>query len=120
MILRLDPASTAPPYEQLREQLVEQICSGALKPGATLLPVRRLAGDLGVAPNTVARTYRELEHAGYVKGQGRRGTVVLPPPEDQGDDDAARLTRDYLRAMESLGYTPEKALSCLKQAAGLP
>ncbi|WP_223881037.1 GntR family transcriptional regulator [Nesterenkonia ebinurensis] len=118
MILRVDPAAPAAPYEQLRDQLVEQIRSGALKPGTTLLPVRRLAGDLRVAPNTVARTYRELEHAGYVKGQGRRGTVVLGPPTRQGTDDAAELTRDYLQAMASHGFTREQTVSYLKQAAG--
>lgn len=48
----------------------------ALPPGAKLPPVRRLAGDLGLAPNTVARAFRELEAAGLVETQGRRGTIV--------------------------------------------
>jgi DNA-binding transcriptional regulator YhcF (GntR family) len=38
--------------------------------------VRQLADDLGLAVNTVARSYRELEAAGLVETRGRGGTVV--------------------------------------------
>lgn len=38
--------------------------------------MRRLAGDLGIAPNTVARAYRELEADGVLEGRGRAGTFV--------------------------------------------
>ena len=39
--------------------------------------IRQLAGDLGLAANTVARAYRELEVDGFVRSTGRRGTVVI-------------------------------------------
>jgi DNA-binding transcriptional MocR family regulator len=47
-----------------------------LPPGTRLPPVRRLAGDLGLAPNTIARAYRELERDGYIETGGRHGTYV--------------------------------------------
>lgn len=75
-LLQVDPASPVPPYEQLRMQLLEQIRAGSLASGARLPTVRRLADDLGLAPNTVARTYRELEQAGVVETRGRHGTFV--------------------------------------------
>jgi GntR family transcriptional regulator len=53
-----------PPYEQLRRQLVDLIRSQVIGPGERLPPVQQLAGDLGLAVGTVARTYRELEAAG--------------------------------------------------------
>ncbi len=42
--------------------------------------IRQLAGDLGVAPNTVARAYRELEVDGFLRSRGRRGTTVAAHP----------------------------------------
>src|SRR5690606_17027256 len=61
MMLVVDPDSGTPPYAQLRQQWIGAIRTGELPPGSKLPTVRRLAGDLGIAPNTVARTYQELE-----------------------------------------------------------
>ena len=69
----IDPRSPVPPFEQLRVQLLAQVQSGELAPGARLPTVRRLADDLGIAPNTVARTYRELEASGIIETRGRNG-----------------------------------------------
>ena len=63
-LLRIDPASAIPPYEQLRTQVVAMTVTGELEPGQKLPTVRQLAADLGLAPNTVARAYRELEADG--------------------------------------------------------
>ncbi|MDN6330991.1 MAG: GntR family transcriptional regulator [Micrococcaceae bacterium] len=65
------------PYDQIRQQILEAIGSGKLVPGTRLTSVRALAGRLGVAVNTVARSYRELEQAGAVQTRGRPGTVGL-------------------------------------------
>ena len=78
-MLVVDTSSPVPPFEQLRLQLIAQIERRELPPGTQLPTVRRLAADLGLAPNTVARTYRELEQAGLVRTAGRRGTVVAEP-----------------------------------------
>ena len=61
MDVRLDPDSPVPPYEQLRLRIAELAATGALAAGAKLPPVRTLAAELGLAANTVARSYRELE-----------------------------------------------------------
>ncbi|GAA5209306.1 GntR family transcriptional regulator [Microbacterium kyungheense] len=72
----IDPASPVPPFEQLRAGLVDAVASGELGAGERLPTVRRLAEDLGVAPGTVARAYRELETAGIIETRGRNGTFV--------------------------------------------
>jgi len=59
--ITIDDDSSLPPYEQLRSQLAFQVRSGHLAPGDRLPTVRQLAGDLGLATNTVARAYGELE-----------------------------------------------------------
>ena len=72
----IDPSSAVPPFEQLRAGLVDAVTSGELVPGARLPTVRRLAEDLGIAPGTVARAYRELEASGVIETRGRNGTFV--------------------------------------------
>ncbi|MDW4572284.1 GntR family transcriptional regulator [Microbacterium sp. M3] len=72
----IDPSSPVPPFEQLRAGLVDAVTSGELAPGARLPTVRRLAEDLGIAPGTVARAYRELEASGIIETRGRNGTFV--------------------------------------------
>ena len=82
MTFRIDPSSHIPPYEQLRAQLSVMVAVGHLEPGTRLPTVRELAGALALAPGTVARVYRELEHDRIVEGRGRRGTFVVDEPPD--------------------------------------
>ena len=72
----IDDHDKRPPFEQISAAIVSMITDGTLEAGARLAPIRQLAGDLGIAPNTVARAYRELEAAGFVVSRGRRGTIV--------------------------------------------
>ncbi|WP_408638920.1 GntR family transcriptional regulator [Nocardiopsis suaedae] len=97
MIITVDPRSHVPPYEQVREQIRGLIGSGALPAGHRLPPVRRLAADLGLAANTVARAYRELEQEGLLDGRGTRGTFVAATapadPLSAAADDLVRRAR---------------------------
>lgn len=109
-MLVVDPRSAVPPFEQLRVQLLEQIQAGALVAGAKLPTVRRLAEDLGLAPNTVARTYRELESDGIIETRGRHGSFVAAQGDagERGAQDAARVYADRIR---QLGVDPDAALA---------
>lgn len=120
-MLRLDPASTEPPFAQLRTQLTEQITAGTLQAGDRLPTVRRLAGDLGIAPNTVARAYRELEADGLIIGRGRAGTFVTGPgsgeePTDADRAAAAEAAIAYASTVRSLRISPGEALVIVRQA----
>jgi DNA-binding transcriptional regulator YhcF (GntR family) len=75
-LLSIDPDNSVPPFEQLRTQVAAMTVAGELEPGQKLPTVRQLAADLGLAANTVARAYRELEADGVISTQGRRGTFV--------------------------------------------
>ena len=112
----LDPT---PPYEQLRRQLADLIGAGVLTPGDRLPPVRQLAVDLGLAAGTVARTYRELEQAGYVRSRRGGGTRVAPAPPavatpERALHDAAVA---YLDRAQVLGLTPDDAVDAVRRAA---
>lgn len=64
---------------------VEQaVGSGDLEPGQLLPPMRELATDLGVNPNTVAAAYRVLRERGVIETAGRRGSRVRPRPATTG------------------------------------
>jgi len=80
LTIRLDSGTGIPRFEQLRAQLSVMVAVGRLEPGARLPTVRDTAEQLELAPGTVARTYRELEHDGIVEGRGRRGTFVVDEP----------------------------------------
>ncbi len=80
MMLRIEAGSKIPPYEQLRAQLSLMVAAGRLLPGHRLPTIRALAARLELSPGTVARAYRELEHAGIVVGRGRAGTFVTEAP----------------------------------------
>ncbi len=69
-------ASALPPYAQLSKRIAAMIDTGEWEPGTQLPTVRRMAIDTGLASNTVARAYRSLEEAGYIRAEGRRGTFV--------------------------------------------
>jgi GntR family transcriptional regulator len=102
----IDSTSSTPPFGQLKRQVISLITSGTLPLGAKLPAVRTLAYQLGLAPNTVARAYRELEHEGFLRTQGRNGTTVAARLDDaETHDRALELTREYTAAMTALGVT---------------
>jgi DNA-binding transcriptional regulator YhcF (GntR family) len=78
---RIDPGSATPPYEQLRAEVARRASEGELPVGARLPTVRALAEHAGVAVNTVARAYKELEADGVIETRGRAGSFVAPQDE---------------------------------------
>jgi GntR family transcriptional regulator len=126
VIVELDDASPVPPYEQIRAQVAAMIGSGALPPGTRLPPIRQLAGDLGLAVNTVARAYRELEAGGLVASRVRTGTVVAERTPRELDDrtaaDARRLlveaARSFAATTRRLGIADHEALAAVVAELG--
>jgi GntR family transcriptional regulator len=119
MIASIDHGSSVAPFEQLRRQIMSAIDTGRTAPGVRLPSVRQLASDLDLAPNTVAKTIRELELAGYVETRGRNGTVVAyraPKSEDDLRRDLAVGAATYVRVVMELGLTRTDALVALEAA----
>ena len=122
MILDVDPQSAVPPYEQLRAQVTGLVTTGGLPPGTRLPSIRQLAGDLGLAPGTVARAYRELEAAGVVATRGRHGTQVVGPPT--GGAVAPHLAHldeaaaEFAAAASRSGSGLDQAIEAVRRAFG--
>jgi DNA-binding transcriptional regulator YhcF (GntR family) len=118
MDIHIDPDATHPPYEQVRLRIAELAANGTLTAGTRLPPVRTLATDLGLAANTVARAYRELEIAGLVETRGRHGTVITSRAAGTSLQ-AQKAATAYAETTHSLGVPPETALALVKAALGL-
>ncbi len=113
--ISIDASSSTPPFEQIRGQLAGRIASGQLPVGTRLPTVRGLAVQLGLAPNTVARAFGELEHAGLVHTRGRAGTVVSAA----GSAARARaeaMAREYAHAVHALGLDEAEAVDIVRAA----
>lgn len=76
MLLRLNHSSGIPLYLQLIEQVKHAVETGALQPGDKLPTIRKLAEDLVMNPNTVARAYRELEYERIIELKHGLGAFV--------------------------------------------
>ena len=77
MQLHLSPRDGLPIYRQIVNQVKYLVAAGRLAPGEELPPIRALAEQLVINPNTVARAYLELERASIVNKRHGSGTYVL-------------------------------------------
>lgn len=117
--LVVDDTSESPPYRQIVEQIRAAIERGELQPEMPLSPVRQLAGDLGVAPNTVARAYAELQTEGWLIGDGRRGTRVASQIPRQNRQARSRALREsverFLASLQNRGFTRDEIVEAMAE-----
>lgn len=116
--IELDTASAIPPYEQIRAQIAGLVAGGFLGPGERLPTVRALAADLGVAANTVARGYKELEAGGVIVIRRRLGTVVAAGAT-RPDRAVTSRAEDFARAAVASGLDETTALDLVRNALRL-
>lgn len=114
-MLHVDADAPEPSFEQLRRQVSEQASSGSLAAGTRMPTVRALAAELGIAANTVARAYRELEADGVLDTRGRAGTFVAGAGVDA---EARAAARAYAERVTALGLAPEDAVRLVERALG--
>lgn len=112
-MISVDPHSPEPPFEQVRAGFERRIESGELAAGTRLPTVRGLADELGVAANTVARAYRELEQAGLIETRGRAGSFVAGAGVEREARAAAAAYADRVRA---LGVDADEAVRLVRRA----
>lgn len=75
-MIKVDPSSFIPIYEQIKKEIKGQITQGKLRALEPLPSIRDLATDLIINPNTVARAYRELEMEGFIYTRKGKGCYV--------------------------------------------
>jgi DNA-binding transcriptional regulator YhcF (GntR family) len=117
--LRLDARRAEPLSTQLVDAIRRRIERGALAPGDRLPPVRILAERLDLAPNTVAKAYRELEDEGRLIGRGRLGTFVrASAPSSDADGRLVEATAAYVRRARQLGASDDDVVRAVRRRLG--
>jgi GntR family transcriptional regulator len=76
MQIHVSPNDGLPIYQQVVNQIRYLAASGRLEAGEQLPPVRKLAEQVLVNPNTIARAYRELEQAGIIEARQGSGSFI--------------------------------------------
>ncbi|HEV2706861.1 MAG TPA: GntR family transcriptional regulator [Pyrinomonadaceae bacterium] len=116
MFFKPNQTSGVPIYVQLMEQVKHAVETGALRAGDQLPPIRKVAEDLVVNPNTVAKVYRELEHEGVIELRHGAGAFVTAgaaesePPSARAERlrKAQAVVRGAATRLDALGLSEEE------------
>lgn len=111
MFSRPNPSSGVPIYLQLIEQVRHGVEIGALASGDQLPGIRRVAEELVINPNTVAKAYRELEHLGIVELRHGAGAFVTHAAAERSVDrlrGAVALVDDMVRRLRAEGVQQDE------------
>ncbi len=115
----LDLKSKVPIYIQIREQLRLMIVTGKFPEGSQMPPVRDLAQELLINPNTVSKAYQELEREGYIHTQRGMGTFVSNREADKVTEEAGayaeRLAEEMVGRLMELGLKGEEIRELVKK-----
>ena len=106
-----------PIYLQIVELVKKNIATGDLVPGDKLPSVREMSKDLGVNPNTLQRSYGELERLGITYTRRGMGSFISEGDNSMNNlkiDMGKDLARKFIKDMESIGIEREEARKILK------
>jgi len=117
--IHISPNDGVPIYLQIVNQVKYQVASGRLAPGVEMPPIRVLAEQLLVNPNTVARAYRELELAGVVTKRRTAGTYVSGAGSPLARRERVRILTERVDALlaeaRQMNISTEEIVSLLRQ-----
>lgn len=112
-----DFQASKPIYLQIVDKICHQIVRGELKPGEKLPSVREMAIQTGVNPNTIQRTYSELERMGIVESRRGQGTFVTEANvmiNELKTKLQVEIIETFVKTMTELGFSKEDMMSGLK------
>ena len=96
MDIILSNSSGKPIYEQITDQVKEQIMTGALAAGDALPSMRLLAKELRISVITTKRAYEELERDGFLENVPGKGCFVAPQNQELLREARLRKVEDAL------------------------
>ncbi|AJK64636.1 GntR family transcriptional regulator YhcF [Bacillus velezensis] len=112
--------SSKPIYLQIADRVYYRLIRSELSPGDKLPSVREMAVQMKVNPNTIQRTYSEMERLGIVETRRGQGTFIAER-SDLKAELKDRLTKDvfkrFIQEMAELGLSPEEMIDGIKQYA---
>ena len=120
MDITISVADGVPIYKQIINQIKYLAASGALASGEELPPIRTLALQLKVTPNTIVRAYDELEAAGVIQKKRGSGSFVSEVRHSRlADTERQRIIEQRIDALlaeaHQLNFTPDDVLRVLRE-----
>jgi GntR family transcriptional regulator len=119
MHIQVSSRSAVPLYTQIVRQVRSLVASGQLVPGQEVVPIRVLADQVIVNPNTVARAYRELEQAGILTTRRTAGTFVAADGPTRAREGCLKELTERIDALlteaEDLGLSADELLERVRQ-----
>ena len=116
-MVHLDYRDARPIYAQIIDGFREQIATGILQPGDKLPSVRELAQNLAINPNTIQRSYRQLESEGWIVTVPGKGCFVctVPTIRQQEKQRLMEIFDSTAAALSHLGVSREELLQHLRK-----
>lgn len=117
MLISLDYQSRTPIYEQIVQEIERYVALGILKTEEQLPPIRELATDLGINPNTVKKAYSILESKGVIVTLSTKGTFISIHTEKVTQEKIESKIieiKEIIDELEKLGLTKEEILKKIK------
>ena len=118
-MFELDLKSRKSIYEQVMDNLKEQIMTGTLQAGDKLPSVRELSKAITVNPNTIQKAYREVERQGYIYTTSGVGTFVADKRDIKPDHEAVEKAKETIRGgfkeLLYLGLSAEEAMKIAQE-----
>ena len=119
MRLHISPKDAVPIYQQIVTQIKHMVASGRLCPGDEVPPIRVLAMQLLINPNTVARAYRELEAAGTLVSRRGSGTRVAEKGSPLARAERLRVLTERVEGLlvdaDQLDFTVEDVIELIRE-----
>lgn len=107
-----------PIYLQIAERVNRQVVRGELKAGDKLPSVREMAINTGVNPNTIQRTYSELERLSIVETKRGQGTFITENEEILNrlrEELKNKQITSFVGDMKEMGFSQEEIIDGIKQ-----
>ena len=119
MDITINLSDGVPIYRQIVNQIKYLVASGLLQPGEELPPIRTLALQLKVTPNTMVKAYDELESSGVSHGRRGAGTFVSDGHPVLAHEERQRLIEQRIDALlaeaHQLNFTADDILRMLRE-----
>ena len=120
MTIFIDNKNGAPIYDQIYNQIRNQIISGELAENEPLPSIRALAKDLRISVVTTKRAYDELEREGFIYTQPAKGSFVAPKNtellKEQNMKKIEEMLEEIMRLAASCGITKQDIADMLELA----
>lgn len=118
----IDSRSAIPVYQQIKQEVRRMILAGEYRPGDQLVPIRELAKQLQVNPNTIVKVYYQLDVEGYVQARPGQGYFVSELTEEKRSEDNRalflQLLDDFLLRIGEIGFGPDDLKEALTHRKG--